>query len=224
MLSLQGKDGIFSCIYSKEYMAQTSENRILSRIRGTGSGWAFSPRDFLDISERATIDSALHRLAQKGQVRRVIRGVYDYPRFSELLEQELSPDIDQVARALARKFRWRIQPSGATALNLLGLSTQVPARAVYLSDGPTRGYKIGNTSLVFEHTALKEAGFKLRESGLIVQALRSLGQDRITPEIISKIRAWLPASLRPKILVDTKTATTWAYAVIQQIVQEEPHG
>jgi hypothetical protein len=136
----------------------------------------------------------------------------------------LSPDIDQVARALARKFRWRIQPSGATALNLLGLSTQVPARAVYLSDGPTRGYKIGSTSLVFEHTALKEAGFKLRESGLIVQALRSLGQDRITPEIISKIRAWLPASLRPKILVDTKTATTWAYAVIQQIVQEEPHG
>ena len=77
MLSLQGKDGIFSCRYSKEDMSQTSENRILNRIRGTGSGWAFSPRDFLDIGERATIDSALHRLAQKGQVRRVIRGVYD---------------------------------------------------------------------------------------------------------------------------------------------------
>ncbi len=192
-------------------MAQSSENWILNRTRGNGRGRAFSSRDFLDFGERATIDSALHRLAQKGQVRRVIRGVYDYPHFSELLAQELSPGVDQVARALARKFHWRIQPSGATALNLLGLSTQVPARAVYLSDGPTRGYKIGSTSLILEHTALKEAGFKLRESGLIVQALRSLGQDRITPEIISKIRAWLPASLRPKILVDTKTATGWAY-------------
>ena len=120
----------------------------------------FSPRDFLDLGERATIDSALHRLAEKGQVRRVIRGLYDYPRFSELLKQQLSPETDHVARALARKFRWRIQPSGATALNLLGLSTQVPSRTVYLSDGPDRNYKMGSTSLVFEHTALKEAGFK----------------------------------------------------------------
>ncbi len=204
-------------------MDQSSENKILNRIRGTGSGWSFSPRDFLDLGERATIDSALHRLTAKGQVRRVIRGIYDYPRYSELLKQQLSPDIDQVARALARKFRWRIQPSGATALNLLGLSTQVPARAVYLSDGPDKSFKVGNTTLAFEHTALKEAGFKLGESGLIVQALKSLGQERITPEVISKIRTWLPTSLRPRILTDTKTATGWVYSVIQQIAQEEHH-
>ena len=204
-------------------MDQSSENRILNRIRGTGSGWSFSPRDFLDLGERATIDSALHRLTAKGQVRRVIRGIYDYPRYSELLKQRLSPDIDQVARALARKFRWRIQPSGATALNLLGLSAQVPARAVYLSDGPDKSFKVGNTTLAFEHTALKEAGFKLGESGLIVQALKSLGQERITPEVISKIRTWLPTSLRPRILTDTKTATGWVYSIIQQIAQKEHH-
>ena len=97
---------------------------------------------------------------ERGEIRRVIRGIYDYPRFSKLLDQHLSPDIDQVARALARKFRWRIQPSGATALNFLGLSTQVPARAVYLSDGPDRAYQVGNTPLVFEHTALKESGIQ----------------------------------------------------------------
>lgn len=204
-------------------MDQSSENKILNRIRGTGSGWSFSPRDFLDLGERATIDSALHRLTAKGQVRRVIRGIYDYPRYSELLKQQLSPDIDQVARALARKFRWRIQPSGATALNLLGLSAQVPARAVYLSDGPDKSFKVGNTTLAFEHTALKEAGFKLGESGLIVQALKSLGQERITPEVISKIRTWLPTSLRLRILTDTKTATGWVYSVIQEIAQEEHH-
>ncbi len=205
-------------------MDQTIENKIAYRVRGTGGGWAFSPKDFADLGGRPTIDSALHRLAQKGQVRRVIRGIYDYPRFSEFLGQQLGPDIDQVARALARKFRWRIQPSGAVALNLLGLSTQVPARAVYLSDGPDRTYKLGNTSLVFEHTALKEAGFKLRESGLIVQALKSLGAERVSSEVISKVRAWLPKSLRKKVLADTKTATGWVYAVIQQIAQEDLHG
>ena len=139
---------------------------------------------------------------KRGEIRRVIRGIYDYPQFSKLLDQHLSPDIDQVAQALARKFRWRIQPSGATALNFLGLSTQVPARAVYLSDGPDRTYQVGNTALAFEHTALKEAGVKLKESGLIVQALKALGQERITPEVIAKIRAWLPESLRGKVLTE----------------------
>jgi hypothetical protein len=78
--------------------------------------------------------------------------------------------------------------------------------------------------LAFEHTALKESGIKLKESGLIVQALKSLGQEQITPEIISKIRAWLPESLRAKVLADTKTATGWVYSAIQQIVQEGVHG
>ena len=126
-------------------MRQTIENKLSYRIRGNGSGWAFSPKDFLDLGGRPTVDSALHRLTRRGEVRRVVRGIYDYPRFSKLLDQQLSPDVDQVARAIARKFGWRIQPSGAIAANLLGLSTQVPARAVYLSDGPDRSYKIGNT-------------------------------------------------------------------------------
>jgi len=205
-------------------MAQAIENTITYRIRGSGGGWAFSPRDFLDLGHRPTVDSALHRLERKGSIRRVIRGIYDYPRFSKLLGQQLSPDLDQVARALARKFRWRIQPSGATALNFLGLSTQVPARAVYLSDGPDRAYQVSNRSLVFEHTALKESGMKLKESGLIVQALKSLGPEQITPEIIHKLREWLPKSMRAKVLADTKTATGWVYSTIQQIAGEDRHG
>jgi hypothetical protein len=109
------------------------------------------------------------------------------------------------------------------ALNFLGLSTQVPARAVYLSDGPDRDYQIGNTSLAFEHRALKESGIEVKESGLIVQALKSLGQEQLTPEIISKIRAWLPESLRAKVLADTKTVTGWVYSAIQQVAQEDAH-
>jgi Family of unknown function (DUF6088) len=202
---------------------QTFEDKALYRIRGTGEGGHSRP-EISWISEAARLsilDSTAWRSAERC---RVIRGIYDYPRFSKLLDQNLSPDIDQVARALARKFRWRIQPSDATALNFLGLSAQVPARAVYLSDGPDRVYQIGNTALAFEHTALKESGIELKESDLIVQALKSLGQERITPEIITKIRAWLPESLRAKVLADTKTATGWVYSAIQQITQEAVHG
>ena len=205
-------------------MPGDTASKILKVIRGHGPGWAFSQRDLAGIGARDAVDKALQRLLQKGTIRRVIRGLYDYPRFSTLLDQELSHDTDQAAQALARKFRWRIQPSGAAAQNLLGLSTQVPAKIVYLSDGPDRFYKIGNTALVFEHTALKEAGFKRRESALIVQALKSLGSERITPQVVAKIREWLGPKLRDKVLNDTRTATGWVYAAIKQIARENSDG
>jgi hypothetical protein len=132
--------------------------------------------------------------------------------------------MNQVAHALARKFAWRIQPDGATAQNLLGLSTQVPSRVVYLSDGPDRSYTVGKTSLAFEHTALKEASFRLPESRLIVQALKAFGEDRITPKIITQIRGKFEPALRQRILLDTKTATGWVYAAIQEIAKEDSNG
>ena len=203
-------------------MPDTTEATALRAIQRAGRGWAFSQRDFARLGSRDAIDKALQRLVQRGTIRRTIRGVYDYPRFSTLLDQELSPDTDQVAQALARKFGWRIQPSGPAAQNIIGLSTQVPARIVYLSDGPERSYQIGKTPLVFEHTALKEAGFKHRESALIVQGLKSLGADRITPQVIAKVRDWLDPGLRRKVFADTETATGWVYAAIKQIAREDP--
>lgn len=202
-------------------MPQTIDKSATSRIYGHGRGWVFSSNDLLDLGARPAIDSTLLRLARKGTIRRVIRGLYEYPRFSTLLNEQLSSDIDEVAQALARKFGWRIQPSGVIAENLLGLSTQVPARVVYLSDGPNREYRVGRTNLAFKHTALKEVGFKLRESGLIVHALKSMGPKRATPEVIAKIRDWLAKDLRVKVLTDTKTATGWVRAAIQGITSEE---
>ncbi|HKV39131.1 MAG TPA: DUF6088 family protein [Blastocatellia bacterium] len=205
-------------------MKQGLEQKILSRIYGNGRGWAFSRMDFADLGARPTIDSALHRREREGLIRRVLRGIYDYPRQSKALGGPTSPNIDQVAHALARKFAWRIQPDGATAQNLLGLSMQVPARAVYLSDGPDRSYTVGRTKIAFEHTALKEAGFKLPESRLIVQALRAFGEGRITPKIITQIRGQFDPALRQRILLDTKTATGWVYAAIQEIAKEGANG
>ena len=199
---------------------QGAENNLVSRVYGNGRGWAFSRKDFKDLGEGSTIGWNLMQLEDSGTIRRVLRGVYDYPRYSELLQAQLSPDIDSVAQALARKFGWRIQPGGEMALHLIGLSTQVPAKAIYLSDGPKRSYTIGQTSLVFRHATLKEAGFKHRESGLIVQALRALGQERIDDTVKVKIRAWLPERLRAKVRKDTQRATGWVHEVIVEITNE----
>lgn len=197
------------------------EDKAAARIRRRGPGWAFSQHDLVDLGSRSAIDLALHRLVRKGTVRRVMRGIYDVPKFSKLLDQEVGPDIHQVAQALARKFGWRIQPSGPAAQNLLGLSTQVPAHYLYLSDGPSRKYRIGKTTLVFKQTALKNAGFRHGQSALIVQALKSLGQRRITPSVIAKVRAWLDPSMRRKVLDDTRTSTSWVYATIKEICRED---
>lgn len=199
---------------------QPIEQRILSRIYGRGRGWAFTKTDFIAGFGEANIHQALSTLARAGTIRRVCRGVYDYPRHSELLGQALSPDLDQVAEALARKFNWRIQPSGEAALNLLGLSTQVPGRWVYLSDGPSREYRIGDDgrqTLAFRNSRLKDTGFKHRESGLLVQALKALGKERVDDKVIDALRRRLDPKLRGRILADTRAATGWVLQIIKQV-------
>jgi hypothetical protein len=199
---------------------QSLNNKAISRIYGRGRGWAFSPNDFVEDFGRDQIENALSGLCREGKIRRVYRGIYDYPKFSELLQQELSPDFDQVAQAFARKFNWRIQPSGDAALNLLGLSTQVPGRLVYLSDGPNRHYDIGNYTLEFKKSALKDVGFKYRESGLIVQALKVLGQERVDEAVITTLRKQLDETACKRVLKDTVTATGWVYETIKQVCGE----
>ncbi len=205
-------------------MLETTEDKLLKRIAARGRGWTFSQRDFARLANRGAIDVGLHRLHRRGEIRRVIRGVYDCPRHSDLLGTDLSPDIDQVAAALARKFGWRIQPGGPAALNLLGLSTQVPAAYVYRSDGPNRSYDVNGTKLTFQHTALKEAGFRHRESALIVAALKSLGADRVDARTVAAIRKWLDPKLRQKVLTDTKIVTDWVDAALRRICAEDEDG
>jgi hypothetical protein len=201
-------------------MSQGIETKIISRIYGRGRGWAFTKTDFVSEFGEANIHQALSSLNKAGKIRRVCRGVYEYPRYSGLLDRQLSPDLDQVAHALARKFNWRIQPSGNAALNLLGLSTQVPGRWVYLSDGPGREYEIGNHSLVFKKSALKDVGFKYRESGLVVQALKALGREHVNQKVVERIRQQLESKACDRILRDTRSVTGWVYEAIKQICKE----
>ena len=199
---------------------QTIENKIVSRIYGTGRGWAFAQSDFSDLGTRAATDKTLQRLAAKGTIRRVIRGLYDYPEHNKQLNATLGPNLDQVAHALARKFRWRIQPTGMAALNLLGLSTQIQGRYAYMSDGPNREYDVDGKDLTFVHTAVRDSGFRLRESALLVEGLKTLGPDRVTEDTIKKLQMTIPEDLKPKILKDTRTAVAWVQDVILKICRE----
>lgn len=191
--------------------------KIISRIYGHGRGWVFSKKDLSDLGSRGAIDIALHRLADAGTIRRIARGLYDYPPYSELLKRQLSPDFDQAAKAFSRKYGWTICPDGETALNLLGLSTQVPARILYLSDGPSRRVEIGNQVIEFKNTALKEIQIKDEKSGLIVQALKSLGKERLDDRMAARIKGCLTEAERKRVLLNTKYMSDWIYGAIQKI-------
>ncbi len=199
----------------------TIENKIQNRIYGNGMGWAFSKKDFADFGIHSAIDVALSRSLEKGRIRRIIRGIYDYPKFSELLKRELSPDIDQVARALARKFGWTIQVSGNTALNILGLSTQVPAKYLYYCNDRSRTYKVENIELEFEKTVLSDIGFKYPESDLVVQAIKVLNKKTLTENEKQKIRDYFSPEKHARILKDTQYTTSWVYEVIKSIFKSQ---
>ncbi len=197
------------------------EDRILYTIYGHGKGYAFSTNDFIKEFSTNSIDKALSNLTKQGKIRRIARGLYDYPKYSDFLQMQLGPDIEQVAFAIARKFNWQIEISGNSALNILGLSTQVPGTYLYLSNGANRKYTINeNITIEFKKSALKNIGFKYKESSLIVQALRALGKEHITQEITLKIQSQISEKLYDKILEDTKTTTAWIYEIIKQIFKK----
>lgn len=201
-------------------MTQTLTNKALSRIYGNGRGWSFSQTDFSDLGSATTINSIFRRLHEKGVIRRTLPGLYDYPQYSELLQEDLAPDIFQQANAIARKFKWEIHPDGASALNLMGVSTQVPARYIFLSDGPTREYNILGTNIWFRKQAARHMKFKYPESGVIVHGLKSLGQEQIDDSVIETIRRWLPEVKRKAVLKDTKSVADWIGEAIRKICRE----
>jgi hypothetical protein len=193
-------------------------DKVFYFISGHGRGWAFSSNDLINKFTRQEIDNTLSDLTKKGKIRRVSRGIYDYPKYSELLKKDLSPDIEQVSRAYARKFNWTIEVSGDTALNILGLSTQIVGKYIYLSNGPNKNYTLENgTTIEFKKSSLKNIGFKHKKSSLIVQALKALGKDRVDENIIKSIRKQIEPRKFQKILKDTQSSTVWIYETIKKI-------
>ncbi len=200
---------------------QTMKKQILRRIEKMPSGSVFSPKDFLDIASRGTVDMTLASLLKEGRIRRIRRGLYDLPRNNPMLGGELSPDIDEVARAFARNHRWKIVPDKAWAANVLGISTQVPAKIIYLSDGPSKKLEIGRRTVFFKHARPSVLAGLDSKAGLVVQAIRDIGNEHIGPAEIRKLRSQLSPAERGKLVKETRYSTAWISEIARQIAGEE---
>lgn len=198
---------------------KTIDSKVISRIYGNGRGWAFSKKDFSDLGLDSTIRQILSRLEQKKTIRRIYRGVYDYPSYSKLLQKEISPDFDMAAKAIARKFGWTIQVAGAAALNVLGVSTQVPAKIIYLSDGPTKTIDIAPWEIHFRKAPLKEVKLKPKTS-LMIQAIKFQGKDHFDNKVIQDFSKAFSIKEKNIILKDAVGATDWVYELIKIICKD----
>ncbi len=158
-------------------------DQIISRIKRKKPGWVFTPRDFLDVGSRAAVDQVLSRLVKKGMVRRLDRGIYDYPKQSTLLGT-LSPNPDNIARAMAAGDD--VFPSGAMAANLLGLSTQVPAKPSYLTNATTRTRRVAGQTIQLKRARVALLDNIPDHANLALQALSYLGRHNIDDQIISR--------------------------------------
>lgn len=195
----------------------TNLKLIRDRINRSDIGTVYVAVDFVDISDKTSVNAYLARLVDEGLIRRVLRGVYDKPEYNDFLEEYVAPSPDKVANALARNFGWSIVPCGDTALNLLGLSTQVPAAWVYVSDGTYKEYAYDNTTIQFKRTTNKEVSKLSYKTALTVQALKALGKDKIDDTVIGRLSKLLTAEEKKTMLEEAKAATSWIYEYIKQI-------
>ena len=198
-------------------MANRYSKQIQERIGCVPEGTIFVSSDFADIADTETIRRNLNRLTQTGTLRRILKGVYEKPKYSKLLDEYVAADPDAVAKALARSYHWTIAPCGNTALNLLGLSTQVTAVWSYISDGPYKTYEWNSTKLEFKHRTNKEITGLSYMTSLVIQALKTLGKSNVTPEIIQVLSEKLTADDKKACLKEATESTDWVYDTIRQI-------
>jgi hypothetical protein len=200
--------------------AKSIDSQILEAIHFRGNGSVFVPTDFMDFGSREAVDVVLHRLVRKGTIRRLARGIYDYPEEHPVLGL-LQPTPEKIAEALVGRDCTRIQPTGAYAANILGLSEQVPAKLVFLTDGPSRTVKIGLTTIQLRRTTAKNMAMAGRLSGLLIQALRELGKENVTNERLEHLKRIIPANKRLELLKDIRLAPEWMHQIFRKLASED---
>ncbi len=194
---------------------------VKKKIEAAPNGFVFVAADFANVAETQRISDCLYRLEKEKIISRVLFGVYYKPEYSSLLGEYIAPAPDAVAHAIARNFGWTIVPCGDTALNLLGLSTQVPAVWSYVSDGAYKEYAYGNTTIKFKRTTNRDISNLSFKTALTIQALKALGKEYITDELLVKIRCVLTEEEKEKMVTEAKSATAWVYEIIKSICNEQ---
>lgn len=202
-------------------MHQGMEVLIKNRIVEHGRGWCFTPMSFLDLGNAISIRKALSQLQKKTVIRRLSQGVYDYPKIHDLLGT-IPPDLNDVAQAIAEKNGVQIQPAGAHAANLVGFSTQVPGRIIFLTEGPSRRVRIGNQEIFFKKTTKKMMFYAGTRESLLIQALKNLGKDHIDEIVRAQVAKFLKDSSEKDIRTHIIFAPAWIRALVFEIMEFKP--
>lgn len=199
----------------------TYKEKILDRINTLKDGHVFIANDFFDIAGYETIRSALNRLVESNEITRIMKGIYFKPRYIEIIDEYTSPSIDEVAKAIARKYNWTIAPSGNTALNILGLSTQVPATWSYISDGRYVKFMVGNTMIEFKRRTNGDISKMSTMTAMIIQAIKAIGKDNVTENEINFLKAKISPKEKEELLYNAKSTSIWVYYIIMKICEVE---
>lgn len=202
-------------------MSNSYMEKIRERIMQAPDGSVFVNSDFADIADTNTIKQIISRLIKEGTLRRIIRGVFEKPKYSKLLQEYVAADPNEIANALARCYHWTIAPCGDTALNKLGLSTQVTAVWSYISDGPYKTYEWDKTKIEFKHRTNKEITGLSPTTILVIQALKTLGKENTDSKVIRILSHRLNTEEKAALLREGSEATDWVYNVIREICKGE---
>ena len=194
------------------------ENKIAEVLKLHPKGSVFFVDDFLDYGNSESVKKALLRLYEKEILVRLAHGIYLYPKMDTELGV-LFPSTEDIAKAIARRDKAKIVPTGVQALNKLGLSTQVPMKVVYLTDGATRSIKVGKRTISFKNTSPKNLLATGEISGLSIQALKTIGKTKVDDEIILKIQTLLKKEKPENIIKDAKLAPVWINKILIQSIQ-----
>lgn len=201
-------------------MTYSINSKVFSAIVGHGRGWVFTPAHFSRLGSRTAVASALTHLKRKGTIRQLTWGLYDYPRNDKQLGL-LAPTIDAIAAALQIRDAVRLQPSGAYAANLLGLSTQIPVKVVFLTDGPSRKIQLGKQIIILKRTTPRNMATAGKISGLVIQALRHLGQRHVDANIEALLKNRLNSKDKKNLAKHIRYAPTWIREVIRRLTAEQ---
>ena len=188
----------------------------IEKIMSENQGKVFSINDFYNLGTKNTIKSILYRLNKENQITRLIEGLYIKPKYSKILKEYSYPDANEIAEKLANKFSWTISPAGDTALNYIGLSTQIPNEYIYISDGPYREYLYRDKKIIFKHTTNRNITSYSKELSILIQAIKALGKDNISKEDIKKL-AIFAKKIKENFKGDTLKLPFWIQEVLQKI-------
>jgi hypothetical protein len=197
-----------------------TQKMILKRIYAMGRGSVFTPVRFMDVGSRSAVDVALNRLRKAGTIRRLARGLYDFPKKHPVLGM-LSPSADEIARAIAERDGSRLLPAGAYAANMLRLSEQVPAKTVFLTDGPSKTVRVGKQTIELKKTSLRLMNVSSRSSGVVIAALKFLGQKHVDYERIGHLKQLLSGLDKEKLRKDLPLAPAWMHPYLRNITEKE---